>query len=75
LNRLVLKAAKDEAFICGLLVRRERPVRFRVQRGTRDLEKMQKQQDCIALSVCAKVRGGVELVGGSGERFTECHQR
>jgi hypothetical protein len=46
-----------------------------VQGGTRNCKEMQKQQDSVTVSVGAKMRGGFELVGGSGDGFTECHRR
>src|ERR1035441_6857047 len=55
LDGLVREAAENEAVVAGLLMGSERAVAVGVQRGARDSERVEKQQERVAVGVCAKI--------------------
>ena len=71
LDGFVAEAPEDEAVVCGLLARSKGAVGVGVQRGARDSEGVQEQQQRIALCAGAKVRRRVELSSGAGEGLAD----
>ncbi len=71
LDGLVREAAENEAVVAGLLMGSERAVAVGVQRGARDSERVEKQQERVAVGISAKIWRRVKLSGGAREGFAE----